>query len=360
MTKPDTVVSCPAPYCQGGLGRHFAQIVEQERAAGRLAEYYTASAKVGDRSGRPVLVRWFEAIARYTPARFSGSIRAWWGNAAFDRAVAGRLTPGRVLVAFAGSALQTFRRARRLGFAELHLESASAHVGVTRRMYDAAFSRQPIETDWLHPQLIARTLAEYEAADVIWVNSDYARQTFVDAGVPSAKVRRRWLSVDPRFHSSVRGRGSPAFHVLYVGSLTVAKGVPLLLDAFARADLGPAELSLVGHTGSRGMRRFVERRQAADGRIRVCPGDPLPHLERADVYVHPSYQDGFGYAVAEALAAGVPVIVTEDTGAKELVRPGVNGWVVPTGDLDALVVALEHARRHPLRPAAAQPAALGL
>jgi len=52
--------------------------------------------------------------------------------------------------------------------------------------------------------------------------------------------------------------------------------------------------------------------------------------------------------VAEALAVGVPVIVTEVTGAKELVRPSVNGWVVPTGDLDALVAALEYAHHHPL------------
>ena len=50
----------------------------------------------------------------------------------------------------------------------------------------------------------------------------------------------------------------------------------------------------------------------------------------------------------EALACGVPVVVTEDTGMKEYVEEGVNGYVVPTGHVDALVERLEHLRRHPL------------
>jgi glycosyltransferase involved in cell wall biosynthesis len=45
------------------------------------------------------------------------------------------------------------------------------------------------------------------------------------------------------------------------------------------------------------------------------------------------------------MACRVPVVVSEDTGTKELVREDVNGWVVPTGCLDALVAAIERARR---------------
>jgi glycosyltransferase involved in cell wall biosynthesis len=79
----------------------------------------------------------------------------------------------------------------------------------------------------------------------------------------------------------------------------------------------------------------------------VQPGDPLPVLQKADVFVHPSYEDGFGYAPMEALACGVPVVVTEDTGMKEYVRDGVNGFIVPTGSVDAIVAALRHLARQP-------------
>ncbi|HTY96275.1 MAG TPA: glycosyltransferase, partial [Solirubrobacteraceae bacterium] len=74
-------------------------------------------------------------------------------------------------------------------------------------------------------------------------------------------------------------------------------------------------------------------------------GDPLAQLRTASLCVHPSYDDGFGYAPCEALAAGVPVIVTEDTGMKELIESGRNGLVVPTGELEVLVESIDAAYR---------------
>jgi glycosyltransferase involved in cell wall biosynthesis len=62
------------------------------------------------------------------------------------------------------------------------------------------------------------------------------------------------------------------------------------------------------------------------------------------VFVHPSFEDGFGLAPAEALAAGVPAIVTEDTGMKEQIVAGRNGYVVPTGDAGSLADALADVR----------------
>ncbi len=82
--------------------------------------------------------------------------------------------------------------------------------------------------------------------------------------------------------------------------------------------------------------------------IHVAPGGPLPALQHADVFVHPTYEDGPGYALMEALACGVPVVVTEDTGMKEYVQEEINGHVVPTGSWKALLERMEHLRRHPL------------
>jgi glycosyltransferase involved in cell wall biosynthesis len=63
------------------------------------------------------------------------------------------------------------------------------------------------------------------------------------------------------------------------------------------------------------------------------------------VFAHPTYEDGFAYAPAEALASGVPVLVSEDTGMKELIEPGVDGQILPTGNLDALTDAIDAAYR---------------
>jgi glycosyltransferase involved in cell wall biosynthesis len=75
------------------------------------------------------------------------------------------------------------------------------------------------------------------------------------------------------------------------------------------------------------------------------PGDPLPALATASLCVHAAFEDGFGYAAAEALAAGVPVIVSEDTGMKDLIESPRAGLVVPTGELDVLVESIDAAYR---------------
>src|SRR5262249_12415701 len=119
------------------------------------------------------------------------------------------------------------------------------------------------------------------------------------------------------------------------------------LEAFHQLADPQAELVLVGGSGSRGMRRHLDACRRRDPRIRVCPGDPLPHLWRADVLVHPSYQDGFGYSPMEALACGVPVVVTDQTGMKEHAREAFNGSVVPAGDIAALAERLALFARNP-------------
>jgi glycosyltransferase involved in cell wall biosynthesis len=341
------VISCPAPLGQGGLGRHLAELVAAARTTGQPVRYFGTAVGANDPDGEAVSLAWLPWTFRFTPARFSPEWKSFLSYWAFDRAVAHRLPPGRVLTAFAGGAFRTFCRARQLGYRELHLESGSAHVRYARRMYDAAYRRHPLEGDWLGGRLLARTLAEYDLADIIWVNSEFARETFLAEGVPSAKLRRRTLSVDPRFRPPEVPPENPGLHVIYVGSLTVSKGVPVLIEAFARYRDPAARLTLVGGSGTRGMARFLAKALARDSRIRSSPGDPLPQLHAADVFVHPSYCDGFGYGPAEALSCGVPVIVTADTGMKELICGGVTGHVVPTGDPEALLSSLEAITRNP-------------
>jgi len=326
------VVSCAAPWLGGGLGRHLAEVVEGARGQGTLCRYFASTVPADDPDGEAVgLWWWLPWVAQYTPVRFSQAWRAYLGSEAFDRAVASRLPlGGETVVGFAGMALHTFRRARQLGYRKLQLESPTAHIARVRWLYDLAYRQYPMERDCIHSRLVRKILAEYVLADEIVVGSEYSRESFLAAGIPGGKIARRTLTVDPRFRPAPEARPDH-FHVLYVGSLTVIKGVPLLLEAFQRVSDPGAQLTLVGGSGSRGMRRLLDRARQ-DPRVRVTVGDPLPYLQTASVFVHPSYQDGFGYAPMEALACGVPVIVTTETGMKEHVRDGENGFIVPAGD----------------------------
>ncbi len=206
-----------------------------------------------------------------------------------------------------------------------------------------AHRRHPLERPWA-PRVLERNLAEYEQADSILVATGHIRDSFLAEGVPAERLLTFPLTPDPRYAPRERAPDSSAFEVLYVGSLSVSKGVPLLVDCVRALNAPELRLVLLGGWASRGMRRFLTAACEADPRIVVRLGDPLERLRSASLYVHPSWDDGFGYAPAEALAAGVPAIVTEDTGMKELIAPG-RGLVVPTGDAGALGEAIEAAYR---------------
>jgi glycosyltransferase involved in cell wall biosynthesis len=78
----------------------------------------------------------------------------------------------------------------------------------------------------------------------------------------------------------------------------------------------------------------------------------LAAFQGADVFVCPSVEDGFGLVVTEAMACGLPVVVSDHTGAADLVVPGETGYVVPYNDPGGYARALETLRRDPQRRAA--------
>ena len=337
------VIACNAPYASGGLGQHLAQLVTAARAGGGPVRYYTTGPAAGDAAGVAVGPGVYPWLARFTPVRFSPGWKNGLNGELFDRAVAAALTgPVATFTGFGGQALLGFGRARELGATELVLQAANSHVDHLARRHAEAVRRWPIESSWLNARQQRRTLAEYAAADVIDCASAYTWDSFVAAGVPAAKLRRIDLVPGERFRPPPARPNDGVLRVVYVGSLSVMKGVPVLVEAFAKLARPDAELTLVGGWGTTGMRRFLQAVMARDPRVKVAPGDPLPHLHRASVCVHPTFEDGFAYAPMEAMATGLPVIVTEDTGMKEHVCEGENGYVVPTGDVDALVQRLEH------------------
>jgi len=342
------IYSCNAPYNEGGLGKVLARLVEASRAGAELGGYYASRKKPNDPHGHEISLEHLRWLFRAPPLRYSLAWRDFLAADLFDRAVAQRLGSDESFHGFSGRAQHSFDRARQLNYRQIVLVSPTSHIAHVMRRHRRATEDFPIEKGWLNRMQYKKSLHEYETADLICVISEYARQTYLEAGVPESKLRRRFLTVESRFAPPHRSLHSGGFTVIYVGRLQVSKGLPVLLEAFKRIQDKDAELILVGGYGTDGMEKYLRRRMAADRRIKLCSGDPLPFLHRADVLVHPSFEDGLGLAPMEALACGVPVIVTEDTGMKEYVVNGRNGYILPTGDIDALVEQLRDIRLRPV------------
>jgi glycosyltransferase involved in cell wall biosynthesis len=348
MPTGRVVVSCPAPFGNAGLGRHLQELADAATRNGQPAECLCGVARRDTPPSsssqlhelqiprpRPPLGR----LLRFSPA---------WSNlrrsAAFDRCAAEQLPQAEHLLAFNGQALRQLETAERAGYASASLVAANPHFRLLLRQHERAHRQYPLERTWA-THLLRRNLSEYERAQRIYVASRYTWESFVEEGVGEDRLSLFPLTPDPRFTQRERPTDAETFDVVFVGRLCVTKGVPLLVDAVRRLAHADLRLVLVGGWSSRGMRRFLQEACARDSRIVIGPGDPAPRLRDAALFAHPSYEDGFAYAPAEALACGVPVLVSDDTGMKELIDPGVNGLILPTGDLDALTDAIDAAYR---------------
>lgn len=128
--------------------------------------------------------------------------------------------------------------------------------------------------------------------------------------------------------------GTPKF--IFVGMPSYHKGFDLLAASYARllAHYHDAELHVVGDPA-------VARRMMTDSRVQIhgklSHGKLSKLLARMDCLVLPSRLDSFGMVSIEALAAGVPVIVSDHVGASQAIRENENGWVLPSGDGAALL-----------------------
>jgi glycosyltransferase involved in cell wall biosynthesis len=291
------------------------------------------------------LPRW---VTRYTPLRW----RIGWRQLIEDRRL-GQWAAARVAeckpdgcYVFTQVGLETLRWAQRTGVPTV-LDSPNGHLRSFRDVY-CAQSRQWCGSRYLgHPTetMVARVEEEYRLADRIRVSSAWARESLVAGGVPRHKIDvvRQPIDVD-RHRLRLRPASDGPLRVCFVGSLDLRKGFVYLLRAARLVGSTRLELRLVGGTGDRDCRRLLAR-EAAGLNVHVVPGDPRPVYEWADLLVLPSLEDGFGFVVGEALASGLPAIVTDACGSAELIQPGATGWVVPAGDVAALASALAAAAR---------------
>ncbi len=192
----------------------------------------------------------------------------------------------------------------------------------------------------MHPWMLQRFSQECQQADLIVVLSQVAKQTFLDAGFAEKKLAVLNPYIDSvRFHPSPKS--DSVFRVLYVGTVEPRKGVHYLIDAFLQSKIDNSELLIVGGAATRAPRILLEKTLSQHSNIKqefwdFSSSDPTQVFGRCSVMVLPSVEDGFGLVVLEAMACGLPVIVTSHCGAADLVEDGINGFVVPPRDIKAI------------------------
>jgi glycosyltransferase involved in cell wall biosynthesis len=194
--------------------------------------------------------------------------------------------------------------------------------------------------------LVERELREYDECDLIVVPSTFSYQTFLDRGIPARKLALVPYGVDIKFFTP-RQRKDTTFRVLYLGALSLRKGIPYLMEAIASLDLSDHEVWLAGpiRPEARPFLRDMEGRYRYFG---VLKRDEIPsYLSKGSVLVLPSIEEGLALVQAQAMACGLPVIASENTGARDLFTDSVEGFIVPPRDARAIREKIRLLYDHP-------------
>jgi glycosyltransferase involved in cell wall biosynthesis len=182
----------------------------------------------------------------------------------------------------------------------------------------------------------------YGQLDTIFVNSEQYRQSWIDRGIEAAKLKILPRGLDTRLFTP--GRSDPEFwkqfgsngdgvRLLFVGRVSKEKDLDILVHAFQnlREVRVPVQLAIVGHGPySETLARLMPE---------ACYTGYLNGTELAtayassDIFVFPSTTDTFGNVIIEAQAAGLPVIVSDSGGPRELVTHGINGLITRALDV---------------------------
>jgi glycosyltransferase involved in cell wall biosynthesis len=187
--------------------------------------------------------------------------------------------------------------------------------------------------------LKAREEEEWRLADLVLAPSDYVAAELVRAGCAEAKIRLVPYGYSPAAGAPERGPFSvePPLKGLFVGTVDYRKGVHDLA-AVAERFRGRLQVDVLGKI-------MVDGAAAANwGRTLALRGpQPFDAVQaayaRADFLILPSYLEGSAMAVYEAMSFGLPCVVTRETGS--VVTDGLDGFVFPAGDRDALTGILE-------------------
>jgi glycosyltransferase involved in cell wall biosynthesis len=278
----------------------------------------------------------------------------------FDRQIRRRLSTVtcRVVLACEISARDTFRASRDKGLLRV-LDAPSLHPAVQDRLHATADSPR------LHAAVRRVKDEEIALADHVLTVSSMARDSYLEAGVAPAKVHAIPLGADldlfsPPAEPRRLAPGRP-LRLLFAGATIPRKGFDILMAALDRAaelltaegNAAAFELRLVGPSSDDAWRQ----RPWATSAGSVGQGALAEEMRRAHLLVLPSRNDSYGMVVAEAMATGLPVVVSDQVGAKDLVREGRNGWIVPAGDVGALALRIVACARTPAETLALAPAA---
>lgn len=255
--------------------------------------------------------------------------------------------------AFSSAALEVFEEAKKRGIGCV-LDHETAPALEEQRLIEEVTDRYPswvdlkVDKDSNGVKAYAdRQAQEAELADCVVAPSTFCKRLLVHSGLRESAcsvipfpMRKEFQSSLGRNSKSAVSLGKRKLRVLFVGDDAIRKGLPDLVSALKLLDHSQIETRGIGNwnLSAAGWREAKSAMEVLGG---VPRSEVQRHFEWADVFILPTYSDTMGVVILEAMAMAVPVIVTDNSGGPDLVRDGLDGFVVPYKAPDAVASKID-------------------
>jgi glycosyltransferase involved in cell wall biosynthesis len=252
-----------------------------------------------------------------------------------------------------GQALATFRAAKRRGIRTV-LNHATGPVRDWVRIMEPEYERVGLKLADCCPYddaYLAREDEEYALADFHCAASSIVRAQLIARHIPRERIWIAPYGADSSVFFPAGSAPGGEFRILFAGQVCLRKGIKTLLDALTLAARADWRVDLCGARSDETAADLAAYRGATPLHLH----GPVPQarlagfMRAASVLVLPSLEEGFGLVVPQALNCGLPCIVSDRVGAKDLVSHRETGSIFPVQDAAALAGELIHWSEHPRR-----------
>ena len=243
-----------------------------------------------------------------------------------------------ILVGWSSFSLRSFKNAKNFNCIKV-LERGSSHIEYQYEILKEEYKLLDIKPKLLPSnEIIEKEIQEYELSDYICVPSDFVKTSFIEKGFNEKKIIKIPYGVDlNNFYKKTNKLHKDKFRIIYVGASSVRKGIFYLLKAFTELNLNNSELLIVGKIDNEIIpiiRKFENDNIKYIGSRKQ--NDLRDFYNKSNIFVTCSIEEGLSMVQAQAMACGLPVICTTNTGGDEIVDNGKSGFVLPIRNIDAL------------------------
>jgi glycosyltransferase involved in cell wall biosynthesis len=280
----------------------------------------------------------------------------------FDRLASKRIKNTDIFVGWSGMSFNSLKKAKSLGAVGI-IEHGSSHPLFQKQILEEEYKKFGIKKSISHPKIIEKAEKEFKEADYIFISSSYVKRTFLERGFPEEKLIQVPYGVNLSEFKQV-SKEDDVFRVIFAGGMNLRKGVHYLLQGFSELKLPNSELVLLGAVNDE-IKPFFKKYNVEEAvnqeinksldqnssRIRFLghkkQKDLHKYYSQGSVFAIMSIEEGLALVQPQAMACGLPLICTTNTGGEDIVRNGQDGFVIPIRDVNMLKEKLVYLYENP-------------